>query len=134
MPMRWIKPEAKVAGAAAAVAAGLATAPGTGLAGALAAVLSPAMLAALEGGVPTHDPPRAPREAAVFLRSTAAEIEPALLVQYLYAAYSLKRDTDVPDDDPDRVKRQEQLKAWRQALITIAKEEMGHLMTVQNLL
>lgn len=62
----------------------------------------------------------------------AAEVEHALLVQYLYAAYSLK---DVPDSTltPDQNKA---LTAWKTGdnrIDKIAKEEMGHLMTVQNL-
>src|SRR4051812_20360599 len=38
--------------------------------------------------LPTHDPPLAPRDEASFLLHVAAEIEHALMVQYLYAAYS----------------------------------------------
>jgi hypothetical protein len=68
----------------------------------------------------------------VFLLHTAAEIEHALLVQYLYAAYSLaSRDfpgSAVPADAGTLTGR------WRQAIIRIAREEMAHLLTVQNLL
>ncbi|MGH9277407.1 MAG: ferritin-like domain-containing protein [Acidimicrobiales bacterium] len=53
----------------------------------------------------------------VFLLHTAAEVEHALLVQYLYAAYSL------PTSSP-----------MQRTITGIAKEEMGHLLTVQNLL
>jgi hypothetical protein len=58
----------------------------------------------------------------VFLLHTAAEIEHALLAQYLYAAYSLDRGAggDVP--------------RWRRTIVGIAREEMAHLLTVQNLL
>jgi hypothetical protein len=73
--------------------------------------------------VPVHDPPLAPRDEAVFLLHIAAEIEHALLVQYLYAAYSLKPKDEVPGAGD-----------WRRDLVKIAKEEMGHLITVQNLL
>lgn len=52
-------------------------------------------------------------KAAVLLRA-AAEVEHALMVQYLYAAYSLAT-TD-------------------STIATVAVEEMSHLMTVQNLL
>ena len=69
---------------------------------------------------------------AVFLLHTAAEIEHSLLVQYLYAAYSLA-DHDFPGPavprHPGDVTRK-----WRQAIVEIAKEEMAHLLTVQNLL
>ena len=69
---------------------------------------------------------------AVFLLHTAAEIEHALMVQYLYAAYSLARadftGTQVPADAATRTA------TWRTAITTIAKEEMAHLLTEQNLL
>ncbi|MFL6147781.1 MAG: ferritin-like domain-containing protein [Pseudonocardiaceae bacterium] len=38
---------------------------------------------------PIHDPPLEPRDEVVFLLTAAAEIEHALMVQYLYAAYSV---------------------------------------------
>jgi hypothetical protein len=50
-----------------------------------------------------------------------ASIEHALMVQYLYAAYSLRDDV-------------EQARRWREVLLLIAREEMGHLLTVQNIL
>ena len=77
---------------------------------------------------PEHDPPLAPRDEAVFLLHTGAEIEHALLVQYLYAAYSLKSPADVPQEHAAQVR------AWKRTLLDIAREEMGHLITVQNLL
>ena len=68
----------------------------------------------------------------VFLLHTAAEIEHALMVQYLYAAYSLRdvnfQGPNVPTDAPNLAKR------WRRMIAGIAREEMGHLITVQNLL
>ena len=66
-------------------------------------------------------PGLAPRDEAVFLLHTAAEVEHALMVQYLYAAWSLP-------DGPVGVRR------WRQAILRIAREEMAHLVDVQNLL
>jgi hypothetical protein len=69
---------------------------------------------------------------AVFLLQTAAEIEHALMVQYLYAAYSLAdppfAGPRVPPDAATRVR------GWRTKIVSIAKEEMGHLLTEQNLL
>jgi glucose/arabinose dehydrogenase len=59
---------------------------------------------------------------ARLLLQAAAEVEHALLVQYLYAMYSL----DASSDSTAR--------SWMFAIRDIAKEEMGHLMTVQNLL
>jgi hypothetical protein len=70
--------------------------------------------------VPEIEDARTPVEEARFLLQAAAEVEHALLVQYLYAAYSLD-----PDADPS---------GWRDVIAQIAKEEMGHLLTVQNLL
>jgi hypothetical protein len=68
----------------------------------------------------------------VFLLHTAAGIEHALLVQYLYAAYSLADSgfagSQVPADAGTLTGK------WRQAITGIAKEEMAHLLTVQNLL
>lgn len=63
-------------------------------------------------------PPMAPRDEVIFLLHTAAEIEHALLAQYLFLAFSL------PDN---RV-------LWRGKLMQIAKEEMGHLLSMQNAL
>ena len=56
----------------------------------------------------------------------AGEIEHALMVQYLYAAYSL--------GGPGAAEHPEVVRNWRDQLLTIAREEMGHLITVQNML
>ena len=68
----------------------------------------------------------------VFLLHTAAEIEHALLVQYLYAAYSLGAGgfpgPSVPADAAQTVS------LWRSTITEIAREEMAHFITVQNLL
>jgi hypothetical protein len=63
----------------------------------------------------------------VMLLHVAAEIEHGLMVQYLYAAYSL---------DPDKVdgRHRAMVEDWRETLLIVAKEEMGHLLTVQNVL
>src|SRR5215203_586456 len=58
----------------------------------------------------------------VFLLHTAAEIEHALMVQYLYAGWSL------PPDGADLVRR------WRREVLQVAREEMAHFVAVQNLL
>src|SRR5262245_30233253 len=65
-------------------------------------------------------PAMRPRDEVVFLIHTAAEIEHSLLAQYLFAAYSL------PTTNPHR--------GWRSTLLQIAREEMGHLMSAQNML
>jgi hypothetical protein len=72
---------------------------------------------------PLHDPPLRPRDEAVFLLTAVAEIEHALMVQYLFAAYSIK----VPDPESEQ-------RTLQDRLVQIAREEMGHLITVQNLL
>lgn len=60
------------------------------------------------------------------LLEIGAEIEHALMVEYLYAAYSLGGE-QVPARHRPMVER------WRNSILTIAREEMGHLLTVQNL-
>ncbi len=65
------------------------------------------------------------RSWAVFLLHTGAEVEHSLLVQYLYAAYSI-RPSAPRRPSPNRA-------TWIRALVKIAKEEMGHLLTVQNI-
>jgi hypothetical protein len=67
------------------------------------------------------------RDYTIFLLTIAAQIEHSLMVQYLYAGYSLG-GPQVPKNHHDDVA------AWRQLVLGIAKEEMGHLITVQNAL
>ncbi len=67
------------------------------------------------------------RDYAIFLLRLAAEIEHGLMVQYLFAAYSLG-GPDVPEA------QQATVRAWQDTLLGVAKEEMGHLVTVQNVL
>jgi hypothetical protein len=64
---------------------------------------------------------------AVYLLHVAAEIEHSLMVQYLFAAYSLG-GPNVPE------KERATVLDWQQTILGIAKEEMGHLLTVQNVL
>jgi hypothetical protein len=64
-----------------------------------------------------------------FLLRTTAGIKHALLVQYLYAAYSLRRPQDSASLDERRA-----LDRWSGIVREIAREEMGHLFTVENLL
>src|SRR5205085_11727209 len=67
---------------------------------------------------------------AVFLLQSAAKIEHALMVQYLYAAFTLELDAskltgpNVPADAGDLTLR------WFRSIFQIAKEEMAHLLTV----
>ena len=68
-------------------------------------------------------------EKASFLLETAAEVEHALMVQYLYAVYSLRASSDFTD-----AAQRQAISRWRMDVLGIAKEEMGHLLSVQNLL
>jgi hypothetical protein len=74
-----------------------------------------------------------PRDKAKILLDSAAEVEHALMVQYLYAAYSLKGSDEAPPEFED-VLDEGFRRSWPQTLRAIAREEMGHFMTVQNLL
>ncbi len=71
-------------------------------------------------------------EWTVFLLHTASEIEHVLLVQYLYGAYSLESTNfsgpQVPADAAALTG------SWRNTIVKIAREEMAHLLTEQNLL
>jgi hypothetical protein len=67
------------------------------------------------------------RDYAIFLLHTAAEIEHALMVQYLYAAYSLG-GPQVPEA------HRAEVRGWQEVILGIAKEEMGHLISVLNVL
>ena len=75
---------------------------------------------------PMHEPPLEPRDEAIFLLTAAAEIEHALMTQYLFAAYTVR----VVVGEPGAA----QLEEVQRLLLQIAREEMGHLATVQNLL
>jgi hypothetical protein len=67
------------------------------------------------------------RDYLIMLLHIGAEIEHGLMVEYLYAAYSLGGD-QVPPEHEATVKR------WQNEILTVAREEMGHLLSVQNLL
>lgn len=71
--------------------------------------------------------PVSPHERAVRFLFIGSEIEHALMAQYLYAAYSLN------EDQPDEQKRA-LIKHWKSVVLEVAREEMGHLATVQNML
>jgi hypothetical protein len=74
-------------------------------------------------------PPNGNRSAldfAVFLLRAAAEIEHSLLIQYLYAAYSI--------NEQQTQDRSNLALSWKFDIRLVAREEMAHLITVQNLL
>jgi hypothetical protein len=70
------------------------------------------------------------RKELTYLLSQCAELEHALMCQYLYAAFSLKSTPDpgLPGGQLETVER------WRRVLLAIAGEEMLHWAVVQNLL
>jgi CDGSH-type Zn-finger protein/truncated hemoglobin YjbI len=70
------------------------------------------------------------REALIYMLCEAAELEHAIMCQYLYAAFSLKENGDegLTDAEVEVVKR------WRHTVSHIATQEMLHLALVQNLL
>lgn len=67
------------------------------------------------------------RDFTIRLLHIGAELEHGLMVQYLYAAYSLGGDHLSEAD-------QEEVREWQDLILTVAREEMGHLLTVQNIL
>jgi rubrerythrin len=76
----------------------------------------------LRVGIPVVEGAETAREFAIGLLKLAAEVEHALMVQYLYAA------TSIPDEPgPDSVN-------YHEKLMDVVIQEMGHLATVQNLL
>src|SRR5512133_3088807 len=70
------------------------------------------------------------RKELTYLLCQAAELEHAVMCEYLYAAFSLKSTAGrgVRDDQLEVVER------WRRVLLDIAREEMLHWAVVQNLL
>jgi hypothetical protein len=103
-----------------------ATGTTAGGAGRLAAVI------ATRGGLA---PPEAPfviehREALIYMLCEAAEIEHAIMCQYLFAAFSLKQTADegLSEAELDAVTR------WRKQVSHVATQEMLHLALVHNLL
>ncbi|SFM82933.1 Ferritin-like [Chitinophaga sp. YR627] len=67
------------------------------------------------------------KDYVTFLLCIDAEIEHGLMLQYLYAAYSLG-GPQIPE--PYR----QQIKEAQEVILGIAKEEMGHFVSVQNVL
>jgi len=70
------------------------------------------------------------REALIYTLGKAAELEHLIMLQYLFAAFSLKQTTREGLSE-------EQLTAvqgWRRTLLSIGEQEMLHLALVQNLL
>ena len=66
------------------------------------------------------------RDYLIMLLHIASELEHALMVEYLFAAYSLGGE--------GAAKAPREVREWRDTILTVAREEMGHLITVQNTL
>lgn len=79
---------------------------------------------------PVHNyqrPDMSYRDHLVMMLTSGAEIEHALMVQYLYAAYSI-------NGDQKSETQRAMVEGWRSSILSVAREEMGHLLTVQNVL
>ena len=70
------------------------------------------------------------RKELTYLLSEAAELEHGLMCEYLYAAFSLKREAGpgVSDSQLESVER------WRRVLLDVAAQEMLHWALVNNIL
>ena len=70
------------------------------------------------------------REPLIYMLCAAAELEHALMCEYLFAAFTLKRSVDegLTQDQLDAVER------WRSAILMVAKQEMLHLAINSNLI
>src|SRR6476646_3922198 len=70
------------------------------------------------------------REALIYMLCQAAELEHAIMCQYLFAAFSLKQSTDegLTEAELAAVTR------WRRQISQVATQEMLHLALVHNLL
>lgn len=90
--------------------------------------VAPAATTSVEVPLPDLPKDMPPMKRAQVLLRAAAEIEHVLCVQYLYAYYSLVPPTEAPPDLAPAVR------SWGAHFREIAFEEMGHLLSVQNLL
>jgi len=66
------------------------------------------------------------RNRIVKLLSIGAAVEHCQMIQHLYAAYSMRTGGKSRD-------RCELIERWRSDILAVAREEMGHLLTLQNL-
>jgi CDGSH-type Zn-finger protein/truncated hemoglobin YjbI len=91
-----------------------------------------AQTVALRSGAPVEEPSLVieHREPLVYMLCTAAELEHALMCEYLFAAFSLKRSTDegLTEEQLSTVER------WRALILLVAKQEMLHLAINCNLI
>ena len=70
------------------------------------------------------------REELIFLLRQAAELEHAIMCEYLFAAFTLKQR----EDEGLSAAQLATVDGWRKQVLAVAKQEMLHLALVQNLL
>ena len=70
------------------------------------------------------------REELIYMLSEAASLEHMIMCQYLFAAFSVKRDTSEGDTAPQL----EAITRWERQVSLVATQEMLHLTLVNNLL
>jgi CDGSH-type Zn-finger protein/truncated hemoglobin YjbI len=70
------------------------------------------------------------REALIYMLCEAAELEHAIMCQYLFAAFSIKESTD----EGLSAAELEAVNRWRKEISHVASQEMLHLALVQNVL
>lgn len=70
------------------------------------------------------------RDALIYMLSEAAELEHAIMCQYLFAAFSLKTSVDEGIDE----RQLRHVEKWKKAVLGVAAEEMLHLGLANNLL
>jgi Ferritin-like len=70
------------------------------------------------------------RSPLIYMLCAAAELEHALMCEYLFAAFSLKRSVD-EGLTPEQLAA---VQRWRSTILTVAKQEMLHLAIACNLL
>src|SRR5437868_4415434 len=70
------------------------------------------------------------REELIFILSEAAALEHMIMCQYLYAAFSLKRDVS----EGVTAEQLLAIKRWERVVSHVATQEMLHLALVSNLL
>ena len=88
----------------------------------------PDRLLPLEEENPVYGVFKPPRARAIYLLRILAEVEHSLMAQYLFAAWSLGRRQS------DHSQHGRLIRSWKSTILAIAREEMGHLATVQNLI
>jgi hypothetical protein len=85
---------------------------------------------AVRGGTAVGQAGLGHREALIYTLGKAAELEHLIMLQYLFAAFSLKQKVS----EGITAEQLEAIQGWRKTLLSIGEQEMLHLALVQNLL